>query len=214
METRAYNETSCFQTGLCADKRPPRRPLEMPPADGERRALEAAETREEDGEISLLPLLLLRFASWAAALEPIAPRAEIALEEVWRERLTGVPLTSLSVSAMGSRETNSFCSNWTTTYGLACILRTLRPRDWMSLTWSWPLEVATWGGVVDGVAEEAEEVEVEVDVDVDGADFLPRGGCCILKSGACMERCVVGWAEVKGPKGEAKGVRSEAADPP
>ena len=45
-----------------------------------------------------LPCLLL-------ALELIAPRAESA------ERFVAMPLTSLSVSSVGSRLTNSFCSN-------------------------------------------------------------------------------------------------------
>lgn len=80
---------------------------------------------DEVGGLALLDLLLdlepfLR-ASWAATLEPIAPRAERALEvvddedELLDERLVATPLRALSDSCMGSLLTNSFCSNWTTT---------------------------------------------------------------------------------------------------
>ena len=50
------------------------------------------------------------------ALLLIAPRVERAVDEEVRETvLNATPLTSLSVSSVGSRLTNSFCSNWTTT---------------------------------------------------------------------------------------------------
>lgn len=65
---------------------------------------------DEEGEELLLDFAFL-VASMAAALEPIAPRAETALDEAGRETLVAVPLTSLSASSVGSRETNSFCSN-------------------------------------------------------------------------------------------------------
>ena len=55
-----------------------------------------------------LPCLLL-------ALELIAPKADSAVDDEVRERLIATPLTSLSVSSVGSRLTNSFCSNCTTT---------------------------------------------------------------------------------------------------
>jgi hypothetical protein len=69
---------------------------------------------DEDGEELALPLSLL-LASEAAALEPIAPSAEMAPEEFVRETLIAMPLTSLSVSSVGSRLMNSFCSNSATT---------------------------------------------------------------------------------------------------
>ena len=94
------------------------------------RAFATAAATDAAGEGSLLPLLFLRFA--ASRAEAALPRAERALEEDWRERV-GVPLTSLSSSDMGSLDTNSFCSNWTTTYGRAWMVRTLRARAWMSL---------------------------------------------------------------------------------
>ena len=49
----------------------------------------------------------------------IAPSALRAVELLFREILVGTPLTSFSVSEVGSRLTNSFCSNWTTTKGRA-----------------------------------------------------------------------------------------------
>ena len=51
----------------------------------------------------------------AEALFPIALREARAVEEELRDKLVAIPLTSLSVSSVGSLETNSFCSNWTTT---------------------------------------------------------------------------------------------------
>jgi len=94
----AHNETSCFHTGLWAERRL-NRPLERPDRD-----LVEIDDVDEDGEVLALPLL----ASKAAALEPIAPSAETALEEVVWEKLVAVPLTSLSVSSVGSRLMNSF----------------------------------------------------------------------------------------------------------
>lgn len=42
---------------------------------------------------------------------PTAERVESALEDDTRERAVAIPLTSLSISSVGSRLTNSFCSN-------------------------------------------------------------------------------------------------------
>lgn len=50
---------------------------------------------------------------------PMALSAVRAFEEDVLDSAVAVPLTSLSVSSVGSRLTNSFCSNWTTTYGRA-----------------------------------------------------------------------------------------------
>lgn len=98
-------------------------------------------------------------------LLPMAPRVLRAIEEEARERFVGTPLTSLSVSSVGSLLTNSFCSKTTTTYGRALIDRTLRPLAAMSLTCIWPLEEAGAAGVllrfeVDACAE-PERVEFE-----------------------------------------------------
>lgn len=46
---------------------------------------------------------------------PIALRVARAVEEEVRDKVVATPLTSLSASSVGSLETNSFCSNWTTT---------------------------------------------------------------------------------------------------
>lgn len=133
-----YNDTSCFQTGLWAEMRP-KRPLERPFEGAvEELAGEGVRVaREVEGDGSLLSLAPVTAAAAAAALEPMAPRAERALEEErgLRATLTAVPLTSLSNSSVGSLETNSFCSNWTTTYGRAWMLRTLSPLAEMSFTW-------------------------------------------------------------------------------
>lgn len=88
---------------------------------------------DDDGELFALSFLAA-ISSANAALEPIAPKADTAVDDPFRARLVAVPLTSLSVSSVGSRLTNSFCSNCTTTYGRAWIERTLRPRACMSLT--------------------------------------------------------------------------------
>jgi len=80
--------------------------------------------------------LMLDLADRCAPMEFVAT----ALEEDVLDKAVAVPLTSLSISSVGSRLTNSFCSNWTTTYGLACTEVTLRPRADMSLTWIWPLD--------------------------------------------------------------------------
>jgi len=57
---------------------------------------------DEVGEAPVLPFV---------CLAAIAPSAERAFDELLRERAVGVPLTSFSVSFVGSRLTNSFCSN-------------------------------------------------------------------------------------------------------
>lgn len=92
-----------------------------------------------------------------------------AFEEDVLERTVAVPLTSLSVSSVGSRLTNSFCSNWTTTYGRARMEDTLRLRADMSLTWICPLDVDDGAGVF-GVPEDVPE---EVDDGDDELGLLP-----------------------------------------
>ena len=103
-----HKETSCFQTGLWAEMREPSicESCDLP------------EPNEEDGVACALPRALppLPARPFAFALLLIAPRADKAVDEGLRERvLVATPLTSLSSSPVGSRETNSFCSNWTTT---------------------------------------------------------------------------------------------------
>lgn len=132
----------------------------------------------------------------------IAPSAESAVDDELRERFVAKPLTSLSVSSVGSRLTNSFCSNCTTTYGRALGERTLRPRAWMSLTWIWPLDGPDEGvpfaadtctkGVavtepderVDGVGEGSADAVDGVDDGLGAGDCFGGGGCCMLKMGA------------------------------
>ena len=141
-----------------------------------------------------LALVLLRPLAPAFTLSLIAPsaesafddkgRAESAVDDEFLERLVANPLTSLSVSSVGSRDTNSFCSNCTTTYGRALDERTLSPRAWMSLTWIWPLEgppgtpfaVLGW--------DEDEEGELFVDeVEEAETDFAMPEGCTLLGGG-------------------------------
>ena len=125
---RTHKETSCFQTGLWADKRPKKA------SDGCGCEDNFGIVREDGGEESLL-FLLFFLLPWTATLDPMAPRAERAFEDILLDELIAVPLASLSDSRVGSRPTNSFCSNCTTTYGRAYTLRTLRARACMSLTW-------------------------------------------------------------------------------
>lgn len=115
-----YKETSCFHTGLCGEMRP-KRPWWMLAADGggadvfggeEFVGLEDVRADLDGRGCSLLFFLLPGTIEF---FEPIAPRAVRAVEEVVPERVTAVPLTSLESSGMGSLETNSFCSNCTTT---------------------------------------------------------------------------------------------------
>jgi hypothetical protein len=108
---KAYKETSCFQTGLCAESRPNKLvEFEDGPALVEAAEIVVfAEETDDAGDGFVLPLPL--FATSRAALEPMAPKAERALLELLRERLVAVPLTSFPDSSVGSRLTNSFCSN-------------------------------------------------------------------------------------------------------
>lgn len=65
---------------------------------------------DDGGEGSLL-FLLFFLLPWIEALDPMAPRAETAFEDIHVDKLIAEPLTSLSDSRVGSRLTNSFCSN-------------------------------------------------------------------------------------------------------
>ena len=141
----------------------------------------------------------------------IALSAVRAFEEDVLDRAVAVPFTSLSVSSVGSRLTNSFCSNWTTTYGRACMEEdTLRPRADMSLTWICPFDVADGAGGCAAWAAPTvvvEEVLDEVDDDdgVLGLFSIESEGCDdflmfrMEKSGACRDICVVGMRATKGP---------------
>lgn len=100
-EHATHKDTSCFHTGLVAEIRDPKSPFA------------SALPFEDEGEPDRLPLALPFLLPVVALFR--APRAESALLEELRERLVAMPLTSLSVSSVGSRLTNSFCSNCTTT---------------------------------------------------------------------------------------------------
>lgn len=76
-------------------------------------------------------------------------------------------LEGRSDSCEGPRDTNSLCSNWTTTYGHGCGDSTCRPRAWISSRWIWPRSA--------------------------GRPRRGDGGCWMLKTGGCRESCVVGW---------------------
>ena len=108
---KTYNETSCFHTGLWTDLRV------------EPRTLLVFDVRSDFGggcELGMRPLGVIEpFLLSVGPLLPIALRVARAVEEEFRDKVVGTPLTSLSASSVGSLETNSFCSNWTTTYGRA-----------------------------------------------------------------------------------------------
>ena len=101
-----HNETSCFHTGLWADLgAEPRTPLVF----DERRDF------VEDCELGTRPFGVtepLRLST--EPLLTIALREARAVEEEFRDKVVATPLASFSVSSVGSLETNSFCSNWTT----------------------------------------------------------------------------------------------------
>jgi len=101
MET--HNETSCFHMGLWAD-------LKVEP----RMLLVFDEWRGFVGgcELGTRPLGVIEPLRLSVEpLFPIALRVARAVEEEFRDKVVGIPLTSLSVSSVGSLETNSFCSN-------------------------------------------------------------------------------------------------------
>ena len=99
-----HKVTSCFHTGLCADMRPPNIP---PSCD-----LPEPDPTDEDGVGCALLRALAPPLFRPFVLLLMAPRAESAVEEDVRDNvLVATPLTSLSVSSVGSRLTNSFCSN-------------------------------------------------------------------------------------------------------
>jgi hypothetical protein len=87
----------------------PKSPLEMPAVT------DLLDEREEEGLglVLLFPLPPLTDAArLLASLLPIAPRTDMAaLVAPFVVRVVAVPLASLSVSAIGSLLTNSFCSN-------------------------------------------------------------------------------------------------------
>src|SRR5258708_22854732 len=109
-----YKDTSCFQTGLWADLRPsnPFEGVLVPDPPG----TESDDLVELDEELDTGDGRRVRnAASWAAALDPTAPKALRATEEEVRERLVATPLISLSSSLVGSLPTNSLSSKTTTT---------------------------------------------------------------------------------------------------
>lgn len=101
-------------------------------------------TPAEEDEAVMGGLLLRVDCAFAKALLiplvsrlPDSPRLGRASAELVLLRGPALPLTSRSVSlAMASLLTNSDCSNWTTTNGREACELTLRPRAWMTLTWS------------------------------------------------------------------------------
>lgn len=63
------------------------------------------ECKDEVGEDSVLDF----------PADRCGPIVATAFEEEVLDKAVAIPLTSLSISSVGSRLTNSFCSNWTTT---------------------------------------------------------------------------------------------------
>jgi len=104
-EHGTHKETSCFHTGLWADLRvEPRIPLVFDERSG-----------FAGCELGTRPLGVTEpFLLSVGPLLPIALRVARAVEEESRDKVVATPLTSLPVSSVGSLETNSFCSNWTT----------------------------------------------------------------------------------------------------
>lgn len=123
--------------------------------------------------LGIAALILLLMAPSAESAMDVGAIDDSAVDDDVRERLVATPLTSLSASSVGSRETNSFCSNWTTTYGRALDERTFRPRADMSLTCICPfdgplvpLDVADEDvEATDGAIEPFADDEVEADAD-------------------------------------------------
>lgn len=161
------------------------------------------DAREDEGDVFVLDFPGSRDT-------PMALSAVRAFTEDVLDRAVAVPFTSLSVSSVGSRLTNSFCSNRTTTYGRACIEDTLRPRADISLTWICPLDVADGAGgcaVCAAPTVVLEDVLAEVDDDDGALDLfsIESEGCGdfltlrMEKSGACRDICVVGIRAIKGP---------------
>lgn len=105
---KTHKETWCFQTGLWADLIfEPRMPLVFDERDF---------VGAEGCKFGVRPFGVTEpFLLSAEALFPIALREARAVEEETRDKVVATPLASLSASSVGSRETNSFCSNWTTT---------------------------------------------------------------------------------------------------
>jgi hypothetical protein len=159
---RTYKDTSCFHTGLCDDKRPKSPCAADRGFIGDGALLE--DDRDDEGDVFVLDFPGGRDTAMALS-------AVRAFEEEVLDRAIAVPFTSLSISSAGSRLTNSFCSNWTTTYGRACIDVTLSPRADMSLTWICPLDVADGPGGCDALGVALEDALVEV-VDGDGDGVL------------------------------------------
>ena len=82
------------------------RPPNSPPS------CDLPDPNDEEGVGCALFRALVPLLPFPPALLLIAPREERAVEEDVREMvLVATPLTSLSVSSVGSRLTNSFCSN-------------------------------------------------------------------------------------------------------
>ena len=141
--SNTHKETSCFHTGLCADN-PPNRPPPLGvlwPFVNEGASVERPDETLDWGDVLAL-FTADRFAC-SIARELIAPRALMAVEDgvrEWELRVVATPRASFSCSWIGSRETNSFCSNWATIYGRAWRLRQRSPRAWISLTCNWPRE--------------------------------------------------------------------------
>lgn len=121
-QSLTYNETSCFQIGLAAERPSAASPLCVAAAAAAVDELPRGGTMNDDGGVLLADDEVddCRLRDEAAAssyglLFVIAPRAPRAVDDVLRESTTGTPLTSFSASLVGSRLTNSLCSNWTTT---------------------------------------------------------------------------------------------------
>lgn len=120
--TGSYNETSCFHTGLYGEMLP-KSPHEPPETTASCNAVGIpADPTDDEGDVTVLDAFtVLDFLA-----EPLCreARVDIAVADGLRDMTPGAagrvvlvaaPLTSFSDSAIGSRETNSFPSYWTTT---------------------------------------------------------------------------------------------------
>lgn len=116
MKKDTHNETSCFQTGLCAE-RPPKKPgdavPEVPPlsVDPSIVFVAAIDVLPDEADDEGVIAARARAAASNALPMLIAPSALRAVEDPFLDMLVATPFTSFSVSEVASLLTNSFCSN-------------------------------------------------------------------------------------------------------
>ena len=115
-EENTHNETSCFQTGLCAE-RPPNMPgdavPDVPPlsVDPPKDFVTVTDALPDGADDEGVIAARARAAASKALPMLMAPSALKAVDEPFLDMLVATPFTSFSDSEVGSLLTNSFCSN-------------------------------------------------------------------------------------------------------